>query len=1038
MTGFDIWNELGNIYFKVGAFEEAIDAYNKAIELDFRIGWLYSNLGFAYAHKGKFAEAILEYEKSIELLNTDEDKAVSWSRLGEAYRQLHQYDQAVLAYQKAVELAPQDASFNAGLSAVQEQIGQLDEAVPQAVSETPIAIEAEEPQVSMVMHDVVLADLEEAENAPAVNEDEESDVLATEAVSRLFEEETIPAMVSDAADLVQDNEASDEEPFEEAARPVMQIVGEAPSPEPDVALQESVLAEVAAEEANSIAETVMDALPESIEEQEAVAERSSEAVVLEEDEWETTTVNALLSSGIEMWRKGDHEKASETLQAALEAAGRAENKWLEALSHNAMALVKTELGKLEEAIGSYTQAMQLAPEKIIPWNNIGHLYSKLDRNDEAMEAFLKAIEHNPEDFVSWDGLGDIYAKLGRLNDAIAAYQLGNVFGKQRRAEDALTAYQMIVEPVIDTVIESVMENPPADAPADNIWVAEVAVAVDPGIGDALAQADDAVPAEESPLESVAPEVAMETPQAIEESAAVEPVLAVSDEIEVQTASVIVDEETGTEELAPGVPESIAVDVALTDEIPAEAATAETSQLVAVEAASAVIDETDVQAASVVEETVTEEIALAVPESVADEVVVTDESPAETSAEILQPIEASAAVEAVSADSAETRVQAASVVEETVAEEITPVVAESIADTVVLTDEIPAESVTETAQPAAVEAVASADSETQAEVVVVDEEAVIGETVSALPESVSETISNTPLPALDGPVAIEHELISVDIAPSEMEPAQAGMVEQPAEATQMPIPELVDETVPAANASSVEDVRLEPESAVSVEETVMEAQAEEILENASSSIELSRLTSAIAAYKKVTEINPENDRAWDSLGNLYRASERYGDATAAFERAIFLRPNKEVYHYHLGLVYAAEKHYEDAIGAFQKVIELNPEYTFAHCALAGYFRKLGQEAQAQEHIEKALPKMTSEKEYDRACFAAICGNPDEAIELLKIALEKKQTSLDWVRRDPDLDFIRDDRRFKTLIARNGSWSERLSDVFSKQLAWSPNK
>jgi len=83
-------------------------------------------------------------------------------------------------------------------------------------------------------------------------------------------------------------------------------------------------------------------------------------------------------------------------------------------------------------------------------------------------------------------------------------------------------------------------------------------------------------------------------------------------------------------------------------------------------------------------------------------------------------------------------------------------------------------------------------------------------------------------------------------------------------------------------------------------------------------------------------------------------------------------------------------------------------------------------------------MTSEKEYDRACFAAICGNPDEAIELLKIALEKKQTSLDWVRRDPDLDFIRDDRRFKTLIARNGSWSERLSDVFSKQLAWSPNK
>ncbi len=83
-------------------------------------------------------------------------------------------------------------------------------------------------------------------------------------------------------------------------------------------------------------------------------------------------------------------------------------------------------------------------------------------------------------------------------------------------------------------------------------------------------------------------------------------------------------------------------------------------------------------------------------------------------------------------------------------------------------------------------------------------------------------------------------------------------------------------------------------------------------------------------------------------------------------------------------------------------------------------------------------MAGEKEYDQACFAAICGNSDEAIELLKIALEKKQTSLDWVRRDPDLDFIRDDPRFKAIVSHNGSWSERLAEVFTKQLAWSANK
>jgi hypothetical protein len=53
-------------------------------------------------------------------------------------------------------------------------------------------------------------------------------------------------------------------------------------------------------------------------------------------------------------------------------------------------------------------------------------------------------------------------------------------------------------------------------------------------------------------------------------------------------------------------------------------------------------------------------------------------------------------------------------------------------------------------------------------------------------------------------------------------------------------------------------------------------------------------------------------------------------------------------------------------------------------------------------------------YNRACFEAIQGNADEAIALLKIALEKRLVSTAVVRRDPDFDFIRDDPRFKALV------------------------
>jgi hypothetical protein len=78
--------------------------------------------------------------------------------------------------------------------------------------------------------------------------------------------------------------------------------------------------------------------------------------------------------------------------------------------------------------------------------------------------------------------------------------------------------------------------------------------------------------------------------------------------------------------------------------------------------------------------------------------------------------------------------------------------------------------------------------------------------------------------------------------------------------------------------------------------------------------------------------------------------------------------------------------------------------------------MGRDDEAQEHIAIALPHMENEKEYDRACFESICGNIDKTLELLSIALEKKQTTLEFIRRDQDLDFVRQDSRYKIFETR----------------------
>jgi tetratricopeptide (TPR) repeat protein len=182
-------------------------------------------------------------------------------------------------------------------------------------------------------------------------------------------------------------------------------------------------------------------------------------------------------------------------------------------------------------------------------------------------------------------------------------------------------------------------------------------------------------------------------------------------------------------------------------------------------------------------------------------------------------------------------------------------------------------------------------------------------------------------------------------------------------------------------------------------------------------EMREIEMGIEKFRRVVQLNPANARAWDSLGSLYKSAGMYRDAILAYQQAISHDGTKSLYYHHLGLVYACEHRDADAIAAFQRVIEIDPEYSLAHATLGGYYRKMGLEELAQKHIGKAMKNIfDSENEYNRACLEAICGNADQAIKLLDVALKNKQTYVDWILRDPDLDFIRQDPRFKQLISR----------------------
>ncbi len=144
-----LWNELGMIYVKSEDFDEAVDAFSKAIELDRGYGWAYSNLAFAYMQQGKYKKTVSLLLRSIDLLKEDKDKAVSWNRLANVYRYLNDYDNAIAAYQMADKLVPGSSlSKSLDLTDMEEQLPSSDEIVSEDPAEVQPVLTADAPERS--------------------------------------------------------------------------------------------------------------------------------------------------------------------------------------------------------------------------------------------------------------------------------------------------------------------------------------------------------------------------------------------------------------------------------------------------------------------------------------------------------------------------------------------------------------------------------------------------------------------------------------------------------------------------------------------------------------------------------------------------------------------------------------------------------------------------------------------------------------------------------------------------------------------------
>jgi tetratricopeptide (TPR) repeat protein len=252
---------------------------------------------------------------------------------------------------------------------------------------------------------------------------------------------------------------------------------------------------------------------------------------------------------------------------------------------------------------------------------------------------------------------------------------------------------------------------------------------------------------------------------------------------------------------------------------------------------------------------------------------------------------------------------------------------------------------------------------------------------------------------------------------------------------------------SGEAREVSEIQIKAASdAVPVEQEQLTAQ--EWAERGFVFYEANNRAEAIRCYSEAIRIKPDYATAYFSRGFSRQAINDFDSAIADFSEAIRLVPNFSDFYLIRGLARNADNDVKGAIADFDKVIGLEPHYAPSYLERGNAFQAIGDlenaymdykemirlspdDVQARSSLISVLLKMerkaeaheqeistrelvAKENEYNRACFEAICGNVDKALELLKIGLGKKQTTKEWARRNPDFENIRDDPRFRVLV------------------------
>jgi len=215
--------------------------------------------------------------------------------------------------------------------------------------------------------------------------------------------------------------------------------------------------------------------------------------------------------------------------------------------------------------------------------------------------------------------------------------------------------------------------------------------------------------------------------------------------------------------------------------------------------------------------------------------------------------------------------------------------------------------------------------------------------------------------------------------------------------------------------------------------------------------------AATHLKRAMEIAPRDEVVLRAVAVLFQNIGRIKEARTALEIAIRMNPVDGTSQHNMAEMLFREGNFERAITFCRAALELSPNRVGTHSicsrayllegkadeALAEIeqepieeWRKivmpmilhlLGRQEQKEEALNELIRDYADKASYDIACVHAYSGQPDNAFEWLKRAVETNESGLAGIASEPLVDNIRDDPRWVPFMRKIGRAPEQLAQI-----------